>query len=179
MIVAILAGIALGVFSRAVDSIAPAWTGNSLALWLLVAFAVGLGAASVRDAAARGCVSLVVANCAYYVWRLFVADDVTMRWTVRAFTFWTALAIPAGVVAGAVAQRGREGWALPAAGFAAEAGFVWVVGGRTMHVLAALAAAVALAAVTKWSRTAAVLAAGSAASVLATAAVQRVLLRGR
>lgn len=179
MILAVAAGIVLGVFSKVVNAVAPAWAGNSLALWLLVAFVVGLGAPRVRDAAARGCVSLVVANCAYYAWRLFLADDVGHRWAIRAFTFWTALAIPAGIVAGALARRGREGWSLSAGGFAGEAGFVLTVSGRPAHVAAAAVIAVVFAAVARWTRRAALIAAGAAAAVAGAAALQRVLLRGR
>lgn len=179
MLLAVLAGVALGVFSKVVNAVAPAWTGNSLALWLLVAFAVGLGASSVRQAAARGCVSLVVANCAYYAWRLFLTEDVSVRWAIRAFSFWTALAVPAGIVAGALARRGREGWSLSAGGFAGEAGFVWVVAGHPAHIAAAAVLALIFAAVTRWSQRAALMAVGATAAVAGAAALQRVLLRGR
>lgn len=165
MIAAVVAGVALGVYSRVVDYFAPDWAGNSLALWLLVACVVGLGSRSWWAGAARGCLALVVASSSYYAWRLFVMDDIGIRFATRAFAFWTALAVTAGFVAGGFAHRGREAFAVPAGGFAAEVVFAWGVRGQTWHGLAALAAASLLAARTTWTRTAAGAALGAAAAV--------------
>lgn len=176
MIPAVVAGAVLGVFSKVVNAVAPAWTGNSLALWLLVAALVGMGAATSRSAAMRGCVSLVVANCAYYAWRLWIADDIGTRFAGRAFAFWTALAIPAGLTAGGVAPRGREAWAVPAGGFVGEAGVVFLQGGRTAHVLTATVAALAIGALTKWTPWSGGMAAGAAVAVGGAVALRHVVL---
>lgn len=176
MLIAVVAGVVLGVFSKVVDEVAPAWAGNSLALWLLVAFLVGLPARGPREAAVRGAASLTVANCAYYAWRLFVIDNISVRFAVRAFSFWTALAIPAGLAAGAVARRGREGAALPAGGFGGEAAVVWIGGGRPAHLVVALSAAAILAAATRWTRWGTWVATGAAVAVGGAVALRRALL---
>lgn len=176
MVLALAAGIALGVSSKLVDYVAPAWAGNSLALWLLVAFLVGLGATSMRDAVARGCTTLVVANCAYYAWRLFVSDDVGVRWTIRAFSFWTALAIPAGAVAAVVARRGRVGLALPAGGFGGEAIFAAATDGKPGRVIVTAVVATVLAVATSWTQRGVWVAGAGAVAVAGAIAVRRLVL---
>ena len=179
MVVAVAAGAALGVFSTVVDSVAPAWAGNSLALWLLVAFLVGRRGRTAPGAAACGCVALVVANCAYYAWRLFVGDNVGIRFAVRAFSFWTALAIPSGLASGAASRWGREGSALPAGAFAAEAAFSWFVRGRGAHAVAAAAVAVPLAVSARWTRRGVWLALAAGVAVAAGMAGARELMLQR
>ena len=176
MPVAVAAGVVLGVFSKAVNAVAPAWTGNSLALWLLVAFLVGLTARTARDAAARGCVALVVANCSYYAWRLFVVDDIGLRFTVRAFAFWTALAVPAGLAAGALATRPAHARALLAGAFAGEAAFTLANGGRVGHAVVAAIVAATFAVRTRWSGDGAWPAVGGAAVVVGAALLRRMVL---
>lgn len=161
------------------DLVAPAWAGNFFALWLLVAFAVGMRATGSRTAALLGCVALTVASCTYYAWRLFVVDDVGVRYAVRVGTFWTALAIPAGLLGGAFAQRRPEGWALPAGGFAGEAVFAWLARGRGAQAVVAFLVAVATGVATEWSPKARWVAAATGAAVLGAALVHREVLHGR
>ena len=176
MIVAVAAGLLLGAGSKLVDYVAPAWTGNSLALWVLVAFLVGLRAREWREAAVRGCTALVVANCTYYALRVLVIENVSAQWAVRAFTFWTLLAVPAGLVSGALAGRGREGLALPAGAFAGEAAVTAAIDGRAAHVVVAGVVAAILGLGTAWNRGAAVLAVVACAAVAGAVALKRTIL---
>jgi hypothetical protein len=176
LIVAVAAGLVLGAASKLVDYVAPAWTGNSLAVWVLVAFLVGLRGRGWRDAATVGCTALVVANCTYYALRLFVIDNVSVPWAVRAFTFWTLLAVPAGLVAGALSGRGREGLALPAGAFAGEAVVTAAVGGRAAHVVVAALVAGSLGLGTSWTRRGVLLGVVACASVAAAVALKRTIL---
>jgi hypothetical protein len=176
VLLSIVAGIVLGVLSKLVDYVAPSWTGNSLGLWLLVAFLVALGARSWREAALRGCVALVIANAAYYGWRLTVPDNISLRFAARAFSFWTALAIPAGLVAGVAATHRREGLALPAGGFVGEAVVTALVGGRVGHAVAAGVIGAFLTGLTKWTLKGAGAALAAAAAVTGAVALREVFL---
>ncbi|HEV2755181.1 MAG TPA: DUF6518 family protein [Actinomycetota bacterium] len=178
MILALVAGVVLGVASKLTDYVAPSWVGNSLALWILVAFLVGRRARDVRTGALHGATALVVATASYYAYRVLVAQNISERWLVRASSFWMALALPSGAISGGVAAAGdRAAWALPAGAFAGETVLVLGRGGRALHAALAAVAAVVLGGVTRWNRRALLLAAAGSVTVVLTALGYRALLR--
>ena len=180
MLGAVVAGVVLGVASKLVDYVAPSWVGNSSAVWGLVAFLVGLRASGVAQGARRGTVALAVATASYYAYRLFVAENISNRFALKAFLFWMALALPTGAISGAAgAASGRTMWALPAGAFAGEAIFVLASGRRTVHAAVAAGIAALLATRARWTARGLAIATAAGVTVFLVAAGYRSLvLRG-
>lgn len=99
-IVAIVVGVALGVFSTLADGILPGrlftLLGNVAAPWVVAAFVVGFRASSVRQGAIAGALALVVGVVVYY------AIGAVRGYPVGSLNVvWTVVAIFAGPVVGA------------------------------------------------------------------------------
>lgn len=179
MLLAVVAGVALGVASKLVDYVAPSWVGNSSAVWGLVAFLIGLRASTVREGALRGTVALAVATVSYYAWRLFVAENISSHFALKAFVFWMALALPTGAISGGAGAAAARMWALPAGAFAGEAIFVLASGRRTVHAAVAACIAALLATRARWTAPGVAIAAAAGVTVFLVGAVYRsLLLRG-
>jgi hypothetical protein len=144
---------------------------------VLVAFLAGLGASRPVAGAARGAVALVTGTTAYYAWLLFVTEDVSRGFALKAFVFWTVLALPAGLASGWIAATAdRAAWALPAGAFLGEAVLVLGLRGRLLQTTIEAAAALLLAARAERVPRAAAYAAGAAAVTFGAGAAYRVWL---
>ena len=132
-LVAIVVGIALGVFSLLADSVFRARAfeivGNLASLWGLAAFFVGYRAASWRQGAFAGVLVLVVGIATYYnagVIRGYAVADVNVVWAVTALV---AGPIMGGCGAAVSTHRKRPpivAVAAPAAMLVAEALFLLI-----------------------------------------------------
>jgi hypothetical protein len=132
-LVAVVVGIALGVFSLLADSVFRARVfeilGNLASLWGLAAFFVGYRAASWRQGAFAGALVLVVGVATYYnagVIRGHAVTDVNVVWAVAALV---AGPIMGGCGAAVSTHRGRPpivSVAAPAAMLVAEALFLLI-----------------------------------------------------
>ena len=90
-VVALVVGVAIGVFSILADGILPGRLftvlGNIAAPWAIAAFVVGFRATSVRQGALAGAVALVVGVATYYAGvavRGYVVGQLNVVWTVVA-----------------------------------------------------------------------------------------------
>lgn len=121
LVVAVLAGVALGFATQTLQGWLPGSTGvfaNSGVAWALIAFALGLTMPSARSGALGGAVALLVASCSYYV----AADWFEgIGFVPRTAVMWSIAGIVAGSAfgsAGFVARRSRQhrsaAWALVA-----------------------------------------------------------------
>ena len=100
LIVAVVVGVALGVFSTLADGIIPGrlitLLGNIAAPWVITAFVVGFRASSVRQGAIAGAVALVVGVVVYY------AIGAVRGYPVGSLNVvWTVVALFAGPIVGA------------------------------------------------------------------------------
>ena len=117
-------GLALGIASRLVDSVAPRWVGDAAALWVLAAFWAGRRASSVRTGAMLGLGCLVTACLAYYAWRVWVDGDLWPFFLMSVGVFWVGSSVVAGSVAGYLGVRSRSDvalWGAAAGAFFGEA----------------------------------------------------------
>ncbi len=133
LLVAVVVGVALGVFSLVADGVFHARVfevlGNLASLWGLAAFFVGYRAASWRQGAFAGALTLVMGVATYYnggVVRGYVVTDLNVAWTVAAL-----VAGPIIGACGAVVSTRRErppavAVAAPAAMLVAEALFLLI-----------------------------------------------------
>jgi hypothetical protein len=133
-VLAVVVGVALGVFSVLADGILPGrlftLLGNIAAPWGIAAFVVGYRAPSVRQGALVGGLALVVGVAAYYLGAAIRDYTVVTATNV----VWTAVALIAGPVmgaCGAAVSNRRErppvvAVALPAAMLVAEGFFLLV-----------------------------------------------------
>ena len=134
LLLAVVVGVALGVFSILADGILPSrlftLLGNIAAPWGVAAFVVGFRATSVRQGALAGGLALVVGVATYYVGGALRDYAVVTATNV----VWTVVALVAGPVmgaCGAAVTNRRErppmiAVALPAAMLIAE-GFFLVI----------------------------------------------------
>ena len=133
LLVAVVVGVALGVFSLLADGVFRARVfevlGNLASPWGLAAFFVGYRAASWRQGAFAGALALVVGVATYYnggVVRGYVVTEVNVVWTVAAL-----VAGPIMGACGAAISTRRErppvvAVAAPAAMLVAEALFLLI-----------------------------------------------------
>jgi Family of unknown function (DUF6518) len=133
-VLAVVVGVALGVFSILADGIIPGrlftLLGNIAAPWGIAAFVVGYRARSIKQGALAGALALVVGVVTYYAGtaiRDYAADTSTN-------VIWTVVALVAGPVmgaCGAAVSNRRErppvlAVALPAAMLVAEGFFLLI-----------------------------------------------------
>jgi uncharacterized protein DUF6518 len=130
-VVALVVGVAIGVFSILADGILPGRLftvlGNIAAPWAIAAFVVGFRATSVRQGALAGAVALVAGVATYYAGvalRGYVVGQLNVVWTVVAL-----VAGPVMGACGAAISTRRErpplvAVVLPAAVLVAEGLFI-------------------------------------------------------
>ena len=131
-LLAVVVGVALGVFSILADGIIPGrlvtLLGNIAAPWAIAAFAVGYRATSVKQGALAGALALVVGIVTYY------AGAAIRDYGTATNVVWTVVALVAGPILGACAaaistHRDRPpvvAIALPSAMLVAEGFFLLV-----------------------------------------------------
>jgi hypothetical protein len=109
---------------------------NSVAMWLIAPFAIGVLARTTTTGALAGLLACVAQVAGYYLTDHLRGYGVTPH-EVR---YWTACAIPGGLVFGALGQRGHL--TALAAAFLAEGLFTY---GYRLHYTATMATWIAIA----------------------------------
>ncbi len=131
LLLAVVAGVGLGVFSILADGILPGRLftilGNIAAPWVIVAFLVGLRAPSPGRGALAGTLTLLVGVATYYgatAVRGYAGGSVTVIWTAVALAAGPMMGLSGAAVAAGSRQYRSLAVAAPAAMLTAEAIFL-------------------------------------------------------
>ncbi|MCI0633597.1 MAG: DUF6518 family protein [Actinobacteria bacterium] len=150
LLVAVLVGVALGVFSLLADGIVGGRLftilGNLAAPWGLAAFFVGYRATSSRQGALAGALALVVGVATYYLGgaiRDYVVAEANVVWTVVALVAGPIMGLSGAEVSSHRARPPIAAVAAPSAMLVAEALFLvidrrpwnWDIGAETYRLI--------------------------------------------
>lgn len=174
-------GAVLGVAARLVDDVAPRWVGNMGAVWFAAAFFAGRRARRPHQGAVLGAVTLLSAAVAYYAFRIFVDETISVRYLSKVGLFWLLAALVVGTAGGwlgALSRTINPPWGTPVGVFLGEAAAVAYLRQRWEQVVAELiAAALILYLAKRRSRTLKLVAATTAVAVAAFGIIYRSLLQ--
>jgi len=176
----VLAGVLLGLGSRAVDLIGLRWVGNIAALWVMAAFVMGRRTNRNTDGAVAGALCLVAATAAYYAWRAAIDGDISNSYLSSVGVFWLLTGAVIGGLSGALGARSRDSsgyWGVPAGVSLGEAGAVMLLSQRWLQVALQIALGVLFLVFSRAEiRRGAALSAITATVVLAVAVAYRPVL---